>query len=201
MKLSVSRAAIVALLTLATGCLQTNFQVPVNVSDQNLKAEAEKGKPAAWKLPLGAGRIDDMAFHSPGRLLVSLRKNQSVAGDQYAMLVDTATGRPLWRYEPADRKGEYSRILTARDVIFYSFNHKDKVTLVAVSSKDGPNAGRRLKWKGRFNSVRSPTRAWFWRPVPVRERRRSSLTNSTPARHGGNASFPCPRKALHRQRL
>ena len=155
LKLSVSRAAIVALLTLATGCLQTNFQVPVNVSDQNLKAEAEKGKPAAWKLPLGAGRIDDMAFHSPGRLLVSLRKNQSVAGDQYAMLVDTATGRPVWRYEPADRKGEYSRIMTARDVIFYSFNHKDKVTLVAVSSKDGTERWATPEMEGpvQFRSV------------------------------------------------
>ena len=137
LKLSVSCAAIAALLFLATGCVETNFQVPVNVSDQNLRAEAEKGRPVAWKLPLGAGRIDDMAFHSPGRLLVSLRKNQSVAGDQYAMLVDMATGRPLWRYEPTSRKGEFSRVLTTQDVILYAFHNDDKVTLVAVSALDG----------------------------------------------------------------
>ena len=136
-KLSVSRTAIAALAFLTAGCLQTNFQVPVNVSDQNLRKESEKGQPAAWKLPLGAGRIDDMAFHSPGRLLVSLRKNQSVAGEQYAMLVDMATGRPLWRYEPANRKGEYSRVLATQDIILYAFHNEDKVTLVAVSALDG----------------------------------------------------------------
>lgn len=134
---SMPRVAAAALLFLVAGCVETVFQVPVNVSDQNLRAEAAKGQPVAWKLPLGAGRIDDMAFHAPGRLLVSLRKDQSVAGDQYTMLVDMATGRPLWRYEPADRKGEYSRILTLRDIILYGFNREDKTTLVAVSSKDG----------------------------------------------------------------
>lgn len=135
--ISVPRAAAIALLLLATGCMELVYKVPVTVSDLNLRTEAAKGKPVAWKLPLGAGRIGDMAFHAPGRLLVSLRKDQSVAGDQYAMMVDTATGRPLWRYEPMDRKGEYSRILTTGNLILYSFNRTGNKTLVAVSSTDG----------------------------------------------------------------
>ena len=119
------------------GFVETVYKVPIAVSDRNIQAEAAKVPPVAWKLPLGAGRIDDMEIYAPGKLLVTLRKDQSVAGDQYTMLVDTATGRPLWRYEPVDRKGEYVRILTMRDLILFRFDHDGAATLVAVSSRDG----------------------------------------------------------------
>lgn len=122
---------------LAAGCIETVTKVKFDGSEESIRKEAARNKPVAWQELLGEGRVDDMAPHTERTLFVSIRRNQTKAGNQHAMLFDTVSGRKLWDYDPAERKGEYRTVLMLEELIVLRFDHDGASTLVAISGKNG----------------------------------------------------------------
>lgn len=132
-------AAAVLLPLSLNACMTTVMQKPMLVKEARIRAEADKNAPAAWKLPLGSGQIDDMTILSPGRLLMTIRKAASLTGGQHVMLVDMDTGKQLWRYDGKGHKGEFQRVLASPDTVLYRFDSEDgeELTLVALNAANG----------------------------------------------------------------
>lgn len=137
------RYATAALLPLAVSGCSAPFvgtaQKPVLANEASIRAEAARNAPPVWKLPLGSGHIDDMAVLTPGRLLMTVRKAATRTGGQHMMLVDMASGEPVWRYNGQQKKGEYRRILALTDIILYRLDREDGegATLVALDAANG----------------------------------------------------------------
>lgn len=139
----IPRYATAAILPLAISACTTPFvmteQKPVLTNEANIRAEAARNAPPAWKLPLGSGHIDDMAVTAPGRILMTIRKAATLPGGQHMMLVDMASGKQVWRYDAKQGKGEYRRILTLADIILYRIDDENgkNATLVALDPANG----------------------------------------------------------------
>lgn len=139
----IPRYAAAALLPLAISACTVPFvmteQKLVLAPEASIRAEAARNAPPAWKLPLGSGHIDDMTVLTPGRLLMTVRKAATLTGGQHMMLVDMASGKPVWRYEGKQTKGEYRRILALADIILYRVDHANGkgTMLVALDPANG----------------------------------------------------------------
>lgn len=90
-----------------------------------------------WKIPLGGDIVEEMRFIAPGRMLVSLCRDEFDFPLSDLLMVDTVKGRELWRYPRAKLKGEQSFILTLSDIILIRADYGSKTALVAVSADDG----------------------------------------------------------------
>lgn len=145
---------VTALLLAVTACMTSVAQKPVTMKEANIRAEAAQYAPPQWKMPLGSSHIDDMAMFSASRLLLTLRKDATEIGGQYAMLVDTATGRPLWRFDARDEKAELRRVLALSDILLYRADGggEGPTTLIALDPASGSERWT-LKLEGRADYV------------------------------------------------
>jgi outer membrane protein assembly factor BamB len=107
-----------------------------NASIQDVNAQAKKVKPVLWKIPLGPESIQEMRLLSPGKLFVALKRTDSAISNKDYLLVDTDTGKVLWRYS-REEKGAYSTVLATGKIILFAAERGKSTTLTAIGTGEG----------------------------------------------------------------
>jgi len=131
-------------------------QLPVLIIPETVQRLAAREGPARWRTVLGAAQLEDMRRVSPGKLLVGLRKDDQEGANLDYLLVDTTSGRVLWRYNREKRKQALFSLMLASDEMLL-FNVQDQNrrgehgaaenTLLALDAQSGAE-----KWAQSYTS-------------------------------------------------
>jgi len=124
----------------------------VSANQETIQRRAAKEGPARWATPLGAAQVEEMWMVSPGTLLVALRKDDFDKDNLDYLLIDTTSGRVLWRYNRGKRKQAFFSLLSASDEVLL-FNVEEQKpgglenTLLALDAQSGSE-----KWAESYTS-------------------------------------------------
>lgn len=127
-----------------------------NTPDEVVRKRAAAQARPLWQVPLGPALVEDMSLLDGGRLLVSLRKDFPGLPNLDCLLVDTESGRVLWRLARDADRGEYDRLLVTDDLLLFRIQQKQSVGLRAVDLRTGAE-----RWRAAF-----PTRDVTFVPHP-----------------------------------
>jgi outer membrane protein assembly factor BamB len=129
-------------LTLAlSGCLVPTVDLGVMANPARLNEAQTIISPPLWKIPLGPTLVEEMHVLSTQKLLIGLRKYDLKLSNLDYLLVDTASGAVLWRYQRDKRPGEYHLLhLSADLILFQLLQPKGTAALLAIDARSGAEA-------------------------------------------------------------
>lgn len=110
--------------------------------DEVIRRSAASQPGPLWQVPLGPALVEDMVLLDEGRLLVSLRKDFPGLPNLDCLLVDTKTGKVLWRLARERTKGEYDRLLVLDDLLLFRVQQRSEATLLGVDPRTGAERWR-----------------------------------------------------------
>ncbi len=118
-------------------------------SDEKITQRAMKRIKPLWKIPLGAALVEDMRYVERDRLLVSLKKDFPGLPNLDLILIDTPTGKVLWRFDRTKTKGDFNLLAIADGTLVYNAkdSRKGRHLLLALSSARGT-----LEWSKPFKN-------------------------------------------------
>jgi outer membrane protein assembly factor BamB len=130
-------AGFVCLALLPAVALAGDRTMEVSTPPETILKRAAREKEPLWRVPLGAYLVDEMRLLSRNRLLVSLRQDaQGLANGDYLM-VDTATGNVLWRFERKKKKAAFQSLLVLSDLLVFRAVAGKKSSLLALDPSTG----------------------------------------------------------------
>lgn len=124
-------------LLAAAGCIATTFEYRLTGQEQTLNAARLAKKPVLWKLPLGPALIEEMRLVAPDRLLVGLKKDDIKISNLDWLLVDTATGNPLWRHRREGGEADYSLVVAMENLFLFRVDRGGQASLLALDGVRG----------------------------------------------------------------
>jgi len=108
-----------------------------NTPDDVIRTQAARQAKPLWQVPLGPALAEDMLLLGPDRLLVALRKDFPGLPNLDVLVVDTATGRIVWRFARDGVKGDFDRLLALGDLLLYRVQHGRSASLLALDPRTG----------------------------------------------------------------
>ncbi|MDA8122155.1 MAG: PQQ-binding-like beta-propeller repeat protein [Deltaproteobacteria bacterium] len=96
-----------------------------------------KGNDVLWSLPLGPAIVDDMRLIAPGMLLVSLREDRAGLPNLDLLLVESASGKLLWRFDRSGTKGTFRPLYFTEEAIAYVVEERKQGTLLLLDARTG----------------------------------------------------------------
>lgn len=136
-------ASLCALMATGVPALAETRDLYPNASDEVVRTRAARQAKPLWQVPLGPALVEDMAPLDSSRLLVGLRKDFPGLPNLDVVLVDTGTGRILWRLAREGVKGEFDRLLLFEDLLLFRVELGKTASLLAVDPRTGTE-----KWVG-----------------------------------------------------
>ena len=127
--------ALIAVVATSAGA-QQHDQLP-GAPDSIIRRVAAQETPPLWRIPLGAALVEEMRWLSPGRLLVGLRKDFPTLPNLDYLLVDTDSGRVIWRYARKNAQATYTPLFANDARVVFQVTQRNKASLTAVDDHTG----------------------------------------------------------------
>ena len=127
---------LLALAVTSTATAQKRDWLPVS-SDSLIRQEARQETPALWRIPLGTALVEEMRWLAPGRLLVGLRKDFPTLPNLDYLLVDTDSGRVIWRYTRSRAQATYAPLIAGNRQVLFRLSERNKAALAGVDDATG----------------------------------------------------------------
>ncbi len=129
-----------AVAMVAGGCIAESRNLLVGTPAEIIKQRASRMPAPLWQIPLGPALVEDMQILGPDRLLVGLKKDFPGLPNLDYMLIDTATGAVVWRYQRNGDSGLYDLLLAFQDLLLFRVGKGKTISLLALD----PQTGREL---------------------------------------------------------
>ena len=129
---------LLALTVVASGstAAQQHDQLP-GAPDSTIRRVAAQESLPLWRIALGPALVEEMRWLSPGRLLVGLRKDFPTLPNLDYLLVDTDSGRVIWRYARKSTQAAYSPLFAGRHRLVFQLTERNKASLAGVDDQTG----------------------------------------------------------------
>ena len=138
--LSVVKIAWVVVLLLYCGCAEGTRNLLAGTSNDIIKERSSKMPTALWRVPLGPALVEDMQIVGLDRLIVCLRKDFPGLPNLDIMLVDTANGRVVWRFERNSDRGLYQMLFAFKNRLLFRIERGKTISLLALDFESGRQA-------------------------------------------------------------
>ncbi len=120
-------------------------RIEVSAPADTILRRAGQERPPLWRVPLGSVLVEEMRLLSPAKLLVGLREEALGLPNHDYLLLNTASGAVLWRYERKRRRGLFDLLVASENVLLFRVSEGTKMSLLAL---DGPTGTE--KWSAAF---------------------------------------------------
>jgi outer membrane protein assembly factor BamB len=126
------------------GCAAESRSLLVGTPERVIRQRASRMPASLWQIPLGPALVEDMQILGPDRLLVGLRKDFPDLPNLDYMLVDTAKGEVVWRYQRNGDRSLYYLLFALKDLLLFRIERGKTISLLALD----PQTGRQV-WTAR----------------------------------------------------
>jgi len=118
-----------------TAALNAQSLEPDTPEENILKHKSNEGEPL-WRFPLGPVYISEMIFTGQDTVFLGLKTNSKTLPSKECMLMNLATGDPLWRYE-FKAKTDYNLFSGSDNRLILLGESEGTKKLIALDSRDG----------------------------------------------------------------